>query len=91
MPKISDPSKVSATVLPLYWARRQRCASREQTGADVDHGDGRACRIQRIENLHLVRSRRHVDDFGDFRMKALQRTAGRFGIEGAGGTLLAPK
>jgi hypothetical protein len=39
-------------------------------GAGVDHGDGGTCRIQRVQNLHLVRSRRHINNFGNFRMKA---------------------
>ena len=41
-------------------------------------------RIQRIEDLHLVRCRRHVDDLGDVGVEALQGAARRFGIEGAG-------
>ena len=56
---------------------------RQQSGADVDHGHRRAG-AQRIEDLHLVRGRRHVDDFGDFGVEPLQRAARRFGVERPG-------
>src|SRR5882757_8865811 len=71
-------------------AQRGQCR-RHQTGADVDYGDGGGCCIQRVENLHLIRSRRHINDFGNVRVKALQRTARRFGIEGAGGYVVCVK
>ncbi len=71
-------------------AQRGQCR-RHQTGADVDYGDGGDCCIQRVENLHLIRSRRHINDFGNVRVKAHQRTARRFGIEGAGGYVVCVK
>jgi len=57
---------------------------RQQAGTNVDDGDGGARRVQRVEDLHLVRGRRHVDDFGDVGMETPQRAAWRFGIEGPG-------
>src|ERR1700746_2913419 len=38
-----------------------------------------------------MRSRRHINDFGNVRMKAFQRTARRFGIEGPGGYAVCVK
>jgi hypothetical protein len=37
-PKIVDPLKVSAVGCPLYWARRQRCASTESLVSTVCMG-----------------------------------------------------
>src|SRR6266576_1250321 len=79
-PRMWNTAKV---ICPVFAASRNPM-SRNEASAHVDHGDGRACRIQRIENLHLVRSRRHVDDFGDVRVEPPQRAARGFGIEGAG-------
>ena len=56
-------------------------SSPARTSITVTRG---ACRVQRVEDLHLVRGRRHVDDLGDVGVKALQRAARRFGVEGAG-------
>ena len=38
---------------------------------------------QRVENLHLIGDRGDVDNFGDVGMKAFERTARGFGVEGA--------
>ena len=86
-PRMWNTAKViwpdlAASRKPMSRKRGER--RRQQSGADVDHGDRRRDRVQRIEDLHLVRGRRHVDDLGDVGMEALQRAARRLGVEGAG-------
>src|ERR1700720_3873455 len=74
----------TANVICPVFAASRKPMSRSEARADVDPGDRGADGIQRIEDLHLVRRRRHVDDLGDVGVKALQRAARGFGIEGAG-------
>ena len=47
-------------------------SSPARTSITVTEGRGR---IQGIEDLHLVRGRRHVDDLGDIGVEALERSA----------------
>ena len=57
---------------------------RQQPGAHVDHRHLGVGTARRVENLHLVGDRGHVNDFGHVAMETLERAARRIGIEGPG-------
>src|ERR1700753_1615432 len=84
---IEGPSiwNTANVIWPVLAASRNPISRRQATaGADVDHGHRRAGCVQRIEDLHLIRGRRHVDDLGDIRVEAFEGAARRLGIEGTG-------
>src|SRR5262249_6274539 len=55
---------------------------RHDAGAHIDQRYRRTRRLERVEDLHLIRHRGHVDDFGDVRVEALERATRPLGIEG---------
>jgi hypothetical protein len=56
---------------------------RHQSGADIDDGDRRVGRRQRVDNAHLIGDRGGVDDFADVAVKALERAFRSFCVESA--------
>src|SRR5262249_40209658 len=56
----------------------------QQTRAHVDHRHLGVGTAHRVENLHLVRNRRDIHDLCHVGMKAFERAAWPFSIEGPG-------